>query len=123
MEVYDMKKWFIVLLMMALTGVALSCDFILEAESTQVSKGDEFYVRVTVIKDHNNCVLTSMDDYKFDADNLDLLGMTQWQEISRNTFQAWVKVQALDAGNGLLKIWKNCSKEGYGEEVLSFEIS
>ncbi len=118
-----MKKWFIVLLMIALTGVALSCDFILEAESTQVSKGDEFYVRVTVIKDHNTCVLTSMDDYKFDADNLDLLGMTQWQEISRNTFQVWVKVQALDAGNGFLKIWKNCSKEGYGEEVLSFEIS
>ncbi|MEA1883947.1 MAG: hypothetical protein U9N62_05430 [Thermotogota bacterium] len=118
-----MKKGFIVLLMIALAGIALGCDFKLEAESTQVNTGDTFYVRVTVIKDHNKCTLTSMDDYKFDAEKLELLGITEWQEISSNTFQTWIKVQAIDAGEGLLKIWKNCSKEGYDEEVLPFEIS
>lgn len=118
-----MKKTLLVLLMVFLTGVALSCDFKLEAESTQVNTGDAFYVRVTVIKDHNKCTLTSMDDYKFDAENLELLGMTEWEEISRNTFQVWVKVQAIETGEAFLKIWKNCSKEGYDEEILSFEIS
>lgn len=118
-----MKKGLILVVMLFLVGIALSCDFKLEAEATQVNVGDEFYVRVTVIKNHTKCTLKSMEDYKFDADNLDLLGMTQWQEISGNTFQVWVKVQAMDAGEGFLKIWKNCSKEGYDEEVLSFEIS
>ena len=118
-----MKKTLILFSLLLLSVIVLSCDFKLEAETTQVNKGDEFYIRVTVIKDHNKCVLTSMDDYKFDAEGLELLGMTEWKGISRNTFQTWVKAKATESGEGFFKIWKNCSKEGYDEEVLSFIIS
>jgi len=118
-----MKKTLILFSLLLLSVIVLSCDFKLEAETTQVNKGDEFYIRVTVIKDHNKCVLTSMDDYKFDAEGLELLGMTEWKGISRNTFQTWVKAKATESGEGFFKIWKNCSKDGYDEEVLLLEIS
>lgn len=118
-----MKKTIMILSLVLISLVALSCDFKLEVETTQISEGEEFYIRVTIIKDHNKCVLTSMDDYKFDADGLELLGMTGWQEISGNTFQTWVKAKAIESGEGYFKIWKNCSKEGYDEEVLLLEIS
>lgn len=118
-----MKKTIMILSLILISLVVLSCDFKLEVETTQIDEGEEFYIRITIIKDHNKCVLISMDDYKFEAEALELLGMTGWKEISRNTFQTWVKAKAIESGDSYFKIWKNCSKEGYDEEVLSLIIS
>lgn len=119
-----MKKIFSVLsLLLAITVVGLSCNFIIEAESQTVNSGDEFYIRVTVIQDHGSkCVLPSEDEYKFDAENIELLGMTAWEEVANSTLQSWVKVRAIDKETGWVKIYKTCQKQGYEEKVINFVI-
>ncbi len=103
--------------------IGLSCDFRIEAESQTVTSGDEFYIRITVVQNHGTkCVLPSEDDYHFDAENMELLGMTEWEEIANSTLQTWLKVKATGTGEGWVKIWKNCLKEGYEEKVMTFTI-
>lgn len=119
-----MKKIGVIfILLMAIAAIGLSCNFTIEAESQTVAKGDEFYIRVTVVQDHGaKCVLPSEDEYQFDSENLELLGMTEWEEVARYTLQTWLKVQATDEGDGWVKIWKNCQKQGYEEKVINFNI-
>jgi hypothetical protein len=124
MEVLKMKKTGVIfILLMAIAAIGLSCNFTIEAESQTVSKGDEFYIKVTVLQDHGSkCTLPSEDEYNFDAENIELLGMTQWEEVAKYTLQTWVKVRALDEGDGWVRISKTCKKEGYDEELIQFNI-
>lgn len=117
------KTMTIVFVLLLMTAIGLSCNFKIEAESQTVNSGDEFYLRITVVQDHGaKCVLPSNDEYQFDAQNFELLGWTGWEEVANYTLQSWIKVKALDEGSGWVKIWKNCRKEGYDEQVMNFVI-
>lgn len=102
-----------------------SCNFYMEAENTEVSSGQEFYVRVIVQKTHGaKCFLDDMDeDYNFTAEGFDILGKTSWKEIQPYVFETWLKVVANDTDEGYVKIWKDCPKEGYEEKKIEFTVS
>lgn len=119
-----MKKLGLVIILLLMTAlIGMSCDFKIEAATQTINKGDEFYIKITVFQDHTfKCVLPSEAEYKFNSENIKLLGMTEWEEISKNTLQTWLKVKALDYGDGWVKISKNCKKEGYEEKLINFEI-
>ncbi|HNR63804.1 MAG TPA: hypothetical protein PKM99_05560 [Thermotogota bacterium] len=111
-----------VLLMASLFTLGAACDFYFEVASTSVSLKEVFYVKVTVVQTHNRCTLTSMDDYHFDTDGFGILGKTAWKEIKPGVFETWLKVESIEKGDGWIKIYKDCTKEGYQEEVLSMSI-
>jgi len=116
-------KTMMVALLVFLTLTGLSCDFILEAEATSVTVGEAFFIRATVEKTHNRCVYEAAEGFSFDAsENITLIGRTEWEEVTGDVFQTWLKVEPKKTGTGYVKIWKNCSKDGYDEEVMAFEV-
>lgn len=118
-----MKKVVSLVFLMIIAVVGLGCDFEFEVESTSVSIGSEFYVRVVLHQTHNRCVLPSFDDHVHaDAEGFELLGQTVWRQIDRYTHEWWLKVKATEVGEGWIKVFKYCSKNGYEEEVFKMTV-
>jgi hypothetical protein len=118
-----MKRYFLLPVLLVFTSlIAWSCDFYFEAESKIVKLQESFYVKVTIVQTHNRCTLTSMEDYHFDTKNVTILSKTAWKEVKPDVFEAWVKLESTQSGDGWIKIYKNCTKEGYQEEVFYFDI-
>lgn len=117
-----MKKVLLLVVLQAST-FALSCVFSFEPEAISGKVGDVVVIKVVVEKTHLRCTLDSMDDYHFEFDNVQVLGETSWNQIDQYTYVKWFKLSLSEAGEGFVKIWKNCSKEGYDEAVLPVNVS
>ncbi|AKI96662.1 hypothetical protein [Kosmotoga pacifica] len=117
-----MKKVFLLLALLVST-FALSCVFNFEPEVLSGNVGDIVIVRVDVEKTHRRCTLDSMDDYHFEFENVQVLGETPWNQVDEYNYQKWFKLCLSEAGEGFVKIWKNCTKEGYDEAILPITIS
>lgn len=119
-----MKKYLLILVsIILLSTLGLSCVMSFEPSSISSQLGNLEVFKVTVIKDHNKCTLDSMDDYHFEFENLQITGYTDWEQISYNTYEKYFQISPSETGVGEVKIWKNCTKEGYEEKVLKITTS
>ncbi len=110
-----------ILILSAIFGFA--CDFEFEVESTTVAQGSEFYVRVLLGQTHNRCTLPSFDDdIHFEAEGFELIAKTKWRLIDRYTYELWLQVRAENIGEGWIKVFKTCSRNGYEEEVFPLTV-
>ncbi|MBN1859071.1 hypothetical protein JW848_07700 [Candidatus Bipolaricaulota bacterium] len=110
----------IAVLSMALSAAA--CEFSFSYSVIEAPLGTVGEIGVRVQKEHNNCTLPSMDDYRFDWENIQILGETAWEEINANLYEKWFQVSLSQIGEGYLKISKDCTKEGYEEAVLAIRV-
>lgn len=117
-----MKKVFLFTVLLVST-FALSCVFSFEPEVVSGKVGDIVIIKVSVEKTHWRCVLDSMDDYHFELENVQVLGETSWNQIDSRIYEKWFKLSLSEAGEGFVKIWKNCTKEGYDEAILPVTVS
>ena len=118
-----MKKFLFVGILFSLALMAFSCEFTFEVESQTVLIGSEFYVRVELHQTHRRCVLDSLEeDIHFEGEGLAILGKTAWTPLSSDVYEAWLKVIPTEAGDGWIKVWKDCSKNGYEEEVFPIQV-
>ena len=101
-----------------LAVVSLGCEFSFSQEDLAGELGSEALIKVTIHRDHNNCTMKSMDDYKFEFQNVQLIKETAWKEVARLTYEKWMIVSLSNVGEGYVKIWKVCSKQGYEEGLL-----
>jgi len=106
----------------ALSLGALGCNFYFSYASVEAPLGTVGEIGIRVEKTHNNCVLTSMDLYEIEGSGLQILGETEWTEISNGLYEKWVQVSLTSVGSGELKISKFCTKEGYQEAVLPVSV-
>ncbi len=106
-------------ILILLIGFGFACDFEFEVESTTVTQGSQFYIRVLLYQTHNRCTLPSFDDdIHFKAEGFELLAKTKWRLIDRYTYELWLQVRAEEVGEGWIKIYKTCSRNGYEEEIF-----
>ncbi len=119
-----MKKYLLILISVTLlSSIGLSCNMSFEPSSISGKLGNLEVFEVTVIKDHNKCTLDSMDDYHFEFENLQVTGYTDWEQINFNTYKRYFQVSPSETGIGEVKIWKDCTKEGYEETILKITIA
>jgi len=110
-------------LAVAVTAVgAAACDFYFSYSEITAPIGTVGEIGVRVQKTHNNCTLTSMDDYQFAWENVQILGSTEWEEVGRDLYERWFQVSLSEVGDGFLMISKDCTKEGYQEAVLPVTV-
>jgi len=109
-------------LLFTFTQFSLACEFTFNYESIEAPLGTVGDIGIRVYKTHNNCTLQSMDEYKFEKDNIQILEESEWQEIESNVYEKWFKVLLSEKGDGYILIWKECSKEGYQEKKLPIKI-
>ena len=107
---------------LALTLSAAACQFSFNYSEITAPLGTVGEIGVRVQKDHNNCTLTSMDDYQFAWEDIQVLGQTAWAEIGPNLYEKWFQVSLSEVGDGYLMISKDCTKEGYEEAVLPIAV-
>ena len=62
-------------------------------------------------------------DYQFDWERIQILGETDWKEISPQLYEKWFQVSLSSIGDGFLKISKDCSREGYEEATLPIRVT
>ena len=108
--------------MLALTLSAAACQFSFSYSEITAPLGTGGEIGVRVQKDHNNCTLLSMDDYQFAWENIQVLGVTDWDEIGPNLYEKWFQVSLSEIGAGYLMISKDCTKEGYEEAILPVTV-
>ncbi len=117
-----MKIKLLMFLAIILAAVSLSCEFTFSQEDLSGELGSEAIIKVTIHRDHNNCTMKSMDDYKFEFQNVQLIKETAWKEVSRLTYEKWMIISLSNVGEGYVKIWKVCSKQGYEEGLLPVSV-
>ena len=97
---------------------ASACDFYYNYESILAPIGTSGDIGIRVQKTHAKCTLSSMDDYVIDGEGIQILGETAWEDLGGGLYEKWVQVSLSQEGDGFLRISKDCTKEGYQEEVL-----
>lgn len=101
---------------------ASACDFFFSYTEVTAPIGTYGEIGVRVQKTHNNCTLSSMDDYQFAWENVQILGSTEWEEVGPNLYERWFRVSLAEIGEGYLMVSKDCTKEGYQEAVLPITV-
>jgi len=101
---------------------AAACEFGFSYERIDAPLGTVGEIGVRVQKDHRNCTLGSMDDYWFDAEGIQILGESPWEEVGPDLYEKWFRVSLSQIGDGYLRISKDCTKEGYEEAVLPITV-
>jgi len=106
---------------MAAVG-ASACDFFFSYTEVTAPIGTYGEIGVRVQKTHNNCTLSSMDDYELAWENVQILGSTEWEEVGPNLYERWFQVSLSEIGEGYLMVSKDCTKEGYQEAILPITV-
>jgi len=104
-------------------GLAVSaCDFFFNYTEITAPIGATGEIGVRVEKTHNNCTLASVDEYRVDGENIQILSSTEWEEVARDVYERWFEVSLSEVGDGFLRVSKDCTKEGYQEAVLPITV-
>jgi len=101
---------------------ASACEFFFSYTKVTAPVGTYGEIGVRVQKTHNNCTLSSMDDYRFAWENVQILGSTEWEEVGPDLYERWFQVSLSEVGEGYLMVSKDCTKEGYQEAVLPITV-
>jgi len=102
---------------------ALACEFSFNYDRIEAPVGTEGEIGVRVEKTHNRCTMSDPLDYLFNWERIEILGETDWEEISAGVYEKWFLVSLSSPGEGFLKISKTCSKEGYEEALLPIMVT
>ncbi len=119
-----MKKYLLFIIAVTLISTfGFSCIMTFEPSYISGNLGDLKVFKITIVKEHGaKCTLDSMDDYHFEFENAQVTGYTDWEQVSYDTYEKYFQISLSETGNGSVKIWKDCSKEGYDEKVLKISI-
>lgn len=102
---------------------ALGCDFLFSYKSITAPLGTSGEVGIRVYKTHANCTLPAPYDYGLSTAGVQILGETPWKEIQPGVIEKWVLLSLAEVGDGHLKVFKTCTKEGYEEGVLPIQVT
>lgn len=121
-EVISLKARLIIGIVIGTFGVlslaASACTFQFNYAAIEAPIGTVGEVGVRVQKTHNNCTLSSMDDYRLEGSGIQILGATAWEDLGGGLYEKWLQISLSQVGEGSLKISKTCTKEGYQEKIL-----
>jgi hypothetical protein len=95
---------------------AFSCEIEFEIQGTKKATykaGDEIIVKVRVTLTHRTCVV-ALNNTKFDTKGLEILGGTDWKEVTPGVWERKLKMKAAKTQNGklILQVTRTCDKEG-----------
>lgn len=109
----------------AITGIAqiMACEIEFTVDGTKKAKysvGDEIVVKVKITLIHRACPI-AMKDTKFDTKGLEMIGATDWKEVSTNVWERKIKMKVVSNKSGKLTLTatRTCDKEG-GFGSISF---
>jgi hypothetical protein len=114
--------WATVALVALFSVGASACTYTFSYDSIAAPIGTVGDIGIRVQKTHNNCTLSSMDEYAIEGQGIQILGETSWEYLGSNVYEKWVQVSLSEVGDGTLKISKTCTKEGYEEKLLPIAI-
>ena len=114
------------IIMFSLTPATVSaCEIevtVQEASDNSYTAGDTVILKVAVFLTHRNCP-EGIDATQFTAQGMEVLGATQWTEVSHNRFERLVKVRitADEGDEAIFETQRTCSKEG-GYDSLTLPV-
>ncbi|QAA75881.1 MAG: hypothetical protein BIP78_0113 [Candidatus Bipolaricaulis sibiricus] len=120
----NVRTWTIAMALAGAVGlVSLGCDFVFSYKSITAPVGTWGEVGIRVYKTHANCTLPSPYAYDITTAGVQILDETPWNEVQPNVIEKWVILSLAEVGDGLLKISKTCTKEGYEEGILPIRVT
>ena len=119
-KVYELKMFTIVVLgfifsaFQPLQTTACEIDFeVVENQKEVYDVGDIIVIKVSVTLTHRSCPI-GMDQTKFTMTGLEVLGATDWTQLSTMVWErkVKVKVQKTKKGNLVFNAVRTCDKDG-----------
>jgi hypothetical protein len=127
-KVLGLKMFTIIVLGVILSAFqpaqASACEIefeVVENQKEVYNEGDIIVIKVTVTLTHRSCPI-GMDQTKFTMTGLEVLGATDWTQLSTMVWERKVKVKVLKTKNGNLvfNAVRTCDKDGgFGSIKLS----
>ncbi|MBN2059393.1 MAG: hypothetical protein JW882_03155 [Deltaproteobacteria bacterium] len=104
------------LLLLSFSGVSDACEITVDYmdKTKDVYKvNDEVILKIGVFLTHRNCP-EGIDATTYKAENLEVIGATNWEEKSANYFERLIKVKIIDSesGESVFHVLRTCEKEG-----------
>ncbi len=95
----------------ALAAPVLACDISIEPSAASGKVGDTLTFTVTVAETHRTCSVPIGDTQVY-LTNMELVSETSWQQIADGANQKQVTVRLLEAGEGSIRVLRQCPKGG-----------
>ena len=123
-KIHVMKKLVTVIIFLFSFVAVYACEISIEIEKGEKEKytaGDEIVVKVKMSFTHKVCNV-SLQNTKFDAKGIEILGGTDWKETSPNVWERKLKIKIIGnaEGKSTLNVVRTCDKMG-GYAAISFE--
>ncbi len=104
----------------ALAAPVLACDISIEPSTASGEVGDTLTFTVTVAETHRTCTVPIGDTQVY-LTSMELVSETPWQQIADGVSQRQVTVRLLEAGEGSIRVLRQCPKGG-GDVTVSVTI-
>jgi hypothetical protein len=121
-----MKKIFMIIVaVVAVLSAAQSfaCHINFTPDSIKHAQvGDIVKIEAVVVKEHRNCQLADTDVHVEVSDNIKVLSETGWATVGKNEIHNTFEIEVLNAGEVAFRVFRECSKKGVSEGILTFDV-
>ena len=110
------KIVFLILLMLSTAFVSMACEINFKIDGQEKAKydiGDIVVLKITVEFTHNACPV-ALKETKIQANGMDILGATEWKNVSGNIWERKIKVKITSnkEGKAIISARRSCEKDG-----------
>lgn len=97
-------------------GTAHACKITFSADPVKVDAAGAGKVTVTVKWEHRKCVLEE-DEITFDGKGVKVTPQGKWHKVRPGLFTRELSLK-LNAKEGSVRVWRDCSKKGISEGTV-----
>lgn len=110
------KIVFLISLMLSTAFVSMACEINFKIDGQEKAKydiGDIVVLKITVEFTHNACPV-ALKETKIQANGMEILGATEWKNVSGNIWERKVKVKITSnkEGKAIISARRSCDKDG-----------
>jgi len=110
------KLVFLISLLLLTAVVSMACEINFKVEGQEKTKyniGEIVVLRVTVEFTHNACPV-ALKETKIQANGMEILGATEWKNVSGNIWERKIKVKITSnkEGKAIISARRSCEKDG-----------
>jgi hypothetical protein len=113
----------IVVVILLSAGTSFACHINFNpAQLENVNIGESVTVEAIVIKEHRKCELADDDVQVTLSANARIISQTGWEKVGANELHNTFEIQILNEGETTLRVFRECSKKGLSEGILTFQV-
>ena len=110
------KLVFLIAFLLSTSVISMACEINFKVEGQEKAKyniGEVVVLKITVEFTHNACPV-ALKETKIQANGMEILGATEWKNVSGNIWERKIKVKITSnkEGKAIISAHRSCEKDG-----------